>query len=180
MWYHEQSLPALFICLFGFALCIYWRCFLGKCRKFELRRRNVLITGAARGIGKELANQLLLKGSNLILWDNDKEKLDQLCAQLKNKARKIQCRNYDSDIPSIISQVVDVGDYTQVHKARKVLMRSLGEDGYVSLLINNAGVVQGKRLMDLSEEDVRSTFNTNTLSHFWTIKEFLGKNCRVL
>jgi NAD(P)-dependent dehydrogenase (short-subunit alcohol dehydrogenase family) len=59
------------------------------------------------------------------------------------------------------------------------------------VLVNNAGVVQGKLLLDLSPEDVRQyvsrffyisklsihphfrTFGVNALAHFWTLKAFL-------
>ncbi len=59
------------------------------------------------------------------------------------------------------------------------------------MLINNAGVVQGKAILDLSPEDVQQyvkriehtfvmaqssfsrTFSVNTLAHFWTLKAFL-------
>jgi len=41
------------------------------------------------------------------------------------------------------------------------------------VLVNNAGVVQGKLILDLSPEDIRQTFDVNTLAHFWTLKAFL-------
>jgi len=59
------------------------------------------------------------------------------------------------------------------------------------VLVNNAGVVQGKLVLDLSPEDIRQsvssiptvkssifnlharTFDVNTLAHFWTLKAFL-------
>jgi NAD(P)-dependent dehydrogenase (short-subunit alcohol dehydrogenase family) len=64
------------------------------------------------------------------------------------------------------------------------------------VLVNNAGVVQGKLILDLSPEDVRQsvplllivtkqsfdfrdrTFNVNTLAHFWTLKAFLPEMIR--
>jgi NADP-dependent 3-hydroxy acid dehydrogenase YdfG len=64
--------------------------------------------------------------------------------------------------------------------------------GHPTVIINNAGVVQGKLILDLTAEDIKQlsiillqssqfslihfnlrTFNTNVLSHFWTIKAFL-------
>ncbi|KAG9218830.1 hypothetical protein CCMSSC00406_0001056 [Pleurotus cornucopiae] len=47
------------------------------------------------------------------------------------------------------------------------------EIGQPTVLVNNAGVVQGKLILDLSPEDVKQTFNVNTLAHFWTLKAFL-------
>jgi all-trans-retinol dehydrogenase (NAD+) len=45
--------------------------------------------------------------------------------------------------------------------------------GEPTVLINNAGVVVGKSILDASERDVRFTFDVNTFAHFWTVKEFL-------
>lgn len=56
------------------------------------------------------------------------------------------------------------------------------------MLVNNAGIVKGKLLLDLTEDDVLewavqcvgesslitySTFGSNTLAHFWILKAFL-------
>lgn len=41
------------------------------------------------------------------------------------------------------------------------------------MLINNAGVVRGKSILDSSEKDIRFTFDVNSLAHYWIIKEFL-------
>ena len=42
-----------------------------------------------------------------------------------------------------------------------------------SLLINNAGIVGGKPLMEEPDAKIRLTFNVNALAHFWTVKAFL-------
>lgn len=43
----------------------------------------------------------------------------------------------------------------------------------VDILINNAGIVSGKSLLDLSEQEIRRTMDVNVLAHFWTCQEFL-------
>ena len=45
--------------------------------------------------------------------------------------------------------------------------------GNVSILINNAGIVTGKTLMECPDELMRKTFDVNVVSHFWTLKAFL-------
>ena len=37
----------------------------------------------------------------------------------------------------------------------------------MAILVNNAGVVTGRRLMDTTDEDVERTFRVNTLAHYW-------------
>jgi all-trans-retinol dehydrogenase (NAD+) len=45
--------------------------------------------------------------------------------------------------------------------------------GQPTVLINNAGAARGKTILDSTEADVRLTFDVNTLSHYWLVKEFL-------
>jgi short-subunit dehydrogenase len=45
--------------------------------------------------------------------------------------------------------------------------------GYPSVIINNAGVVRGKTILDATPADVRFTFDVNALAHFWVTKTFL-------
>lgn len=73
-----------------------------------------------------------------------------------------------------------------------LLMRGSFKIGHPTVLVNNAGVYQGKLLVDLKPEDIQQsawspfiwyvsfsltatirTFGVNTLAHFWTLKAFL-------
>jgi all-trans-retinol dehydrogenase (NAD+) len=45
--------------------------------------------------------------------------------------------------------------------------------GPVDILINNAGIVSGKQLLDIPDEKIAMTFAINTLALFWTAKAFL-------
>jgi short-subunit dehydrogenase len=45
----------------------------------------------------------------------------------------------------------------------------MGQD----VLINNAGVVNGKPILDTSDDEVLRTLAVNTLAPFWTVKAFL-------
>lgn len=50
--------------------------------------------------------------------------------------------------------------------------------GDPTVLINNAGVVSGRTLLDSSERDIRFTFDVNTFAHYWMVREFLPAMCR--
>jgi all-trans-retinol dehydrogenase (NAD+) len=39
--------------------------------------------------------------------------------------------------------------------------------GHVTILINNAGVVHGKNLVDLQDEEIEKTLGVNLMAHFW-------------
>lgn len=47
------------------------------------------------------------------------------------------------------------------------------EVGKVDILINNAGIVTCRTLLDLPDKAIENTYNVNILSHYWTVKAFL-------
>lgn len=47
------------------------------------------------------------------------------------------------------------------------------DHGDATVLINNAGVGAGGTILDKSDDQIRLTMDVNTMSHFWTVKEFL-------
>lgn len=66
--------------------------------------KNVIITGAANGVGKSLAE--ILKGENLILVDNDKESLIKIANEL-NKEYFVCDLSNDEEIERFINQMND-------------------------------------------------------------------------
>jgi len=54
-----------------------------------------------------------------------------------------------------------------------VAKRVQEEIGHPTVLINNAGVVHGRLILDLTPENIQQTFGSNTLAHFYTLKAFL-------
>ena len=64
----------------------------------------------------------------------------------------------------------DVSDIVQVKEAAITAKRNFGP---VTILINNAGIVSGKQILENSEFMMRKTFEVNTLAHLYTIREFL-------
>uniref|UniRef100_A0A8C5T8X9 Short-chain dehydrogenase/reductase 3 n=1 Tax=Malurus cyaneus samueli TaxID=2593467 RepID=A0A8C5T8X9_9PASS len=131
---------------------------------FSLRKKSfageiVLITGSANGIGKQVALKLAPLGVTLVLWDIDDEgnKETSRLAQQKGAGRVFV---YHCDC----SNRQDV--YEQADKVRK-------EVGDVTILINNAGILTGKKFCDLTDEDFEKTFRINFFSQVWTCKAFL-------
>ena len=64
-----------------------------------------------------------------------------------------------------------------MHPTRRVVtclaevVAALGRD--VDVLINNAGIVHGKPLLDLTHDQVQTIFGVNALAHFWTTQAVL-------
>ncbi|KAL2918700.1 hypothetical protein HK105_201534 [Polyrhizophydium stewartii] len=64
----------------------------------------------------------------------------------------------------------NVANKDEVHD---VAARIISEVGHPTALINNAGVVNGKKLVDLNLVEIERTIAVNVLAHFYLIKEFL-------
>jgi len=109
----------------------------------------VLITGGASGVGELLANTLAVRNVAVVVLD----------------IKPIVTENYN-----ITYYNCDVSKWEEVEAVAKKVIEDIG---HPTVLVNNAGVVQGKLLLDLSPEDIRQTFDVNTLAHFWTLKAFL-------
>ena len=63
--------------------------------------------------------------------------------------------------------VFDCSDKEKVYETAEKIKKDVGD---VTILINNAGVVTGKKFMDTPDELALKTFEVNTIAHFWVRK----------
>lgn len=124
----------------------------------ELLGKKVLITGAANGIGRLMATRIAARGAQLILWDVNAPGLDTLRAELL--AQGVTVQTYACDL-------------AQRDAINTTVARVLQACGGVDVLINNAGIVNGKSLLDSSDDEIERTFRINTLALFSTTRAFL-------
>lgn len=116
---------------------------------------RILVTGAASGLGRRLAHGIARRKGNLVLWDLNREGLEKVAGEIEALGSRAQ------------HDVVDVSKREDVYEAARRLQ------GPLDVLINNAGVVSGKSLLELPDEMIERTFAVNTLALFWTVKAFL-------
>jgi all-trans-retinol dehydrogenase (NAD+) len=117
-----------------------------------------LVTGAASGLGRLVAKKMAARGSHVVLWDVADKSLGEAAAEISavgNKASTYHC---------------DVSDREMVYQTAD---RVKTEIGTVDVLVNNAGVVTGKPLLECKDEHLERTMQVNVLAHFWTVKAFL-------
>lgn len=108
--------------------------------------KNIIITGAADGIGKALASNLAKQGANLLLTDIDEPKIAQLAESLSANAGKIRYR------------LVDVTDEVAV---RTLVVDAKHECGIIDYIFNNAGIAVAGDARDLSMEQWRKVIQVN-------------------
>ncbi|KAF3917460.1 hypothetical protein ABW21_db0208793 [Orbilia brochopaga] len=142
--------------LYAVIVTLYWllqqlniRLAYGRNREFDKTEEVLVITGGASGLGLLIAQIYGMRGLSVAVLDVNEPEFD---------------------VQNVEFYKCDVGNYEEVKAASKRVIEDLGQP---TVLINNAAVAHGKTILDLEVSEVQSTFNSNVLSNFWTIKEFL-------
>jgi len=128
--------------------------FFGK----SVRGDVVLITGGGSGIGRLIAQKLARLGAVIVTVDVNTQGNNETVNSIVEAGYK--AHGYTCDL----TKKTQIDDVSAKIKA---------EVGDVSILINNAGVVNGKSLLELTEAQIHRTFDVNVMAHFWTIRNFL-------
>ncbi|MFD2247338.1 SDR family oxidoreductase [Pontibacter ruber] len=125
----------------------------------RISNSTVLITGGASGIGKLMGQKCLQQGaSRLVIWDINPENLQLVAAEFE--AQGYQVHPY----------LVDIGNLAEVERTADRVLR---EAGTPSILINNAGIVVGKRFAEHSLFEIERTLNINVLGAMAATRVFL-------
>jgi short-subunit dehydrogenase len=114
-----------------------------------------LITGAASGIGRELAKQLAVAGCDLALADIDEAGLRDTQQQIENKRAKVSIHKVDIAREQEVRSLID--DVVVIHHR-------------ISILINNAGVSISSPFEKVSVDDYRRLIDTNFWGAIYTCK----------
>ncbi len=115
---------------------------------------TVLITGGGSGIGRRMAIGAARRGANVLVWDLSAERGSAVRDEIR--AHRLPCE----------SHVVDVTDKAAVRAAAEAT-------GPVDVLVNNAGVVAGKPLLETSDAAIERTMAVNVLALYWVTRAFL-------
>ena len=126
----------------------------------NLKNKTVLITGGAKGIGLATAKRILEQGSMVILWDFDRESLDETT------------KNFHNNGFEVFSQVCDVTNKEQIYENARIIDEKFGG---IDILINNAGTVYTGYMLDRSDEELENLINVNFTSMIYTIRAFMPK-----
>jgi len=121
----------------------------------------VMITGAASGIGRLLAMRFARKCEKIILLDVNADALTKVSKEI---AALDGCR------AKVFEVTANLADRESTYKAMESTKQQAGD---VTMLINNAGVVTGKNILDATDQQIDLTMQVNTICHFWTLKSVL-------
>ena len=119
----------------------------------------VIVTGASKGIGREIAKTLAKRGLKVIANYNSSEKES---IELKEELKK---ENIDIDIFK-----ADVSKREEGHKLVQFVLEKYKK---IDILINNAGISEYKMFTDETDEDWNRVINTNLYSAFMMCQEVI-------
>lgn len=126
----------------------------------ELTGKCALVTGAAGGIGGEIAHCLAARGASVAAVDKHELRLKEACDRLG--ADSLAVRAYPADVTSSadVAELVD---------------RIERELGTLDILVNAAGVLAHGEAVELSDEDWLSTFAVNTHGVFYLSRAVVAR-----
>ena len=124
----------------------------------EIKKQNVIVTGAASGLGLELTKQLLAEGANVAAVDINEENLKKLETDLNSKNLK--------------TYIVNMGDVESIKKFREDYKKDCHD---VDIIINNAGIIQPfVKVADLNDDIINKTMNVNFFGPLNLIRLFMS------
>lgn len=115
----------------------------------------ILVTGASRGIGREIARSQALKGNVVIANYNKSEE----------QAQSLQKQNENIDIYK-----ADVSKRAEVKIMVEYVIKKYGK---IDVLINNAGIAESKLFTEVTDEEWQKIINNNLYSAFCVTQEVL-------
>lgn len=118
--------------------------------KQKENKKTAIVTGGGRGIGRETAITLAKLGVNVVVCSRTENDINSVVYEVKNIGNQADVIGVKCDV-SIASQVIS---------AVKLAVDKFGWET-IDVLVNNAGVVFNKKLIETSEKEWDQTINTN-------------------
>jgi 3-oxoacyl-[acyl-carrier protein] reductase len=112
----------------------------------------VLVTGAAQGIGLEIARQFLVEDARVALNDRSAERVNEGLRQLDFH-----------DEPYLLGCTADVTVQPQI---REMIDRIVKKWGRIDILVNNAGIYPSQSVIEMTEDEWDQVMDTNVKGMF--------------
>ena len=119
---------------------------------YKLINKNVLITGAGKGIGRALVDSLISKNIFIYALTRSKKDLNKL-----NDKKNIK---------------IFYGDVSNINLIKKIFKYSEKEKKYINAVVNNAGIRQRKKFVNIKSKDLQEILKINFISIFEIMKIF--------
>lgn len=122
-----------------------------------LNNKVILVTGASRGIGAEIAQQLASAGAKVIVnYAGGKDAAEQVVASIKDKGG---------------DAIAVQADVSNAEAVKQLFNQAISHYGKIDVLVNNAGIMITKLIKDTTDEDFSRQFDINVRGTFNTLRE---------
>lgn len=128
----------------------------------QLQGRTCVVTGAASGIGRSIAQELVQQGARVAVMDKNVTLLEQTVSDLRAHGGQV------------LAVPCDITDEAQLNTAAKQIVREMGA---VQTLINNAGVLRPGSLDQLTLQDWNLVLSVD-LTGYWLTTKVFGEQLR--
>jgi meso-butanediol dehydrogenase/(S,S)-butanediol dehydrogenase/diacetyl reductase len=126
----------------------------------NIENKSIIVTGAGRGIGAEIARGLAADGARLTVADLSEETANKTAAEIRNAGG------------TAIGVAVDV---RQRESVRAMIDQAVQAHGRLDVIFNNAGVAQTKPFLDITEDDWRFVTDVNALGVLICMQEAIRR-----
>jgi 3-oxoacyl-[acyl-carrier protein] reductase len=125
-----------------------------KMNRFE--GKAAIVTGASRGIGREIALNLANEGAKVVVnYSGSKDKADEVVALIKNAGGEAFAVQADVSNPDSVKNMID---------------ETIATFGSIDILVNNAGITRDNLLMRMKEDEWDDVININLKGVFLCTK----------
>lgn len=129
----------------------------------DINGEIVFLTGAGSGLGRLMAVKFAKLGATVVCADINQAANDETVKEIQDlgfKACGYKC---------------DCSSREDIYRVADLVKKEVGD---VTMLINNAGIVSGKKFLDTEDWMIQKTMEVNTMAHFWVC--ILLKNVRLI
>lgn len=129
----------------------------------ELEGRVALVTGATRGIGRDIARHLARRGAEIVVGGRDLDGAESVASEIRSEGGAAR------------GVCIDVASDDSVDRAAKELLSAYAS---IPLLVNNAGIARDGLLLRMKRTDWDAVIDTNLTGVYRTCRAFLPSMIR--
>ncbi len=105
-----------------------------------------------------MALKIAALGGHVIIWDINEGNLGKVADEIRESKGMVS------------TYMCDVSDRAAIHATAETVKNDVGK---IDILINNAGIVSGKPLLECTDSQIEKCIDVNVMAHFWTTRAFL-------